>query len=150
MLKVLVYLFSEHFLTKEVRLPYRIFNNCFLKEKSEDLATSVSLTAIFVRDDTGRSGEDNMTELTRWEKVSLPFFHIVDGDVVTWGDNSALVDSSVQVHDDFTAAMVVNFFEFSNVSGLLHTTKKSDDDFNGRADKNLTFTAFLGVRDALK
>jgi len=75
----------------------------------------MSFSAFFVVDDTSRGGEHNMSELPGWQQVVLPFFHVGDGDVVSWGDNTAFVDSSVQVDDDLAGSVVINLFEFSDL-----------------------------------
>ena len=48
----------------------------FLEEESENLATSVLLLGLLVIDDTIGSGQDNVTELTGWEKVGSPFVNL--------------------------------------------------------------------------
>merc|ERR1711934_1080945 len=99
-----------------------------LKEESENFASDVSFSAFFVVDDTGRGGENDVSALSGWEQVVLPFFHVSDGDVVSWGDDTAFVDSSVQVDDDFAGSVVIDFFEFSDVTVLLHDSEELDDD----------------------
>jgi len=66
-----------------------------LEEESEHFSSGVSLSALLVVDDTGRGGEDDVSELSRWEEIGLPFLHVVDGDVVSGWDDTALVDSAV-------------------------------------------------------
>jgi len=67
----------------------------YLEEESQNFASDVSSSALFVIDNAGTGGEDDVTELSRWQQVRLPFFHIGDGDVVSWGDDAAFVDSAV-------------------------------------------------------
>ena len=87
-----------------------------LKEKSENFASDVSFPGFFVVNNTGGSSKNNMSELSGWQQVVLPFFHVGDGDVVSWRDNTALVDSAVQVDDDFAGSVVIDFFEFSDLT----------------------------------
>ena len=47
-----------------------------LEEESEDLTTGVLLLGLLVIHDTVRSGQDNETELTGWEKVGGPFINL--------------------------------------------------------------------------
>ena len=47
-----------------------------LEEESEDLTTGVLLLGLLVVHDTVRSGQDNETELTGWEKVGGPFINL--------------------------------------------------------------------------
>ena len=47
-----------------------------LEEESEDLTTGVLLLGLLVIHDTVRSGQNNETELTGWEKVGGPFINL--------------------------------------------------------------------------
>merc|ERR1719446_1857606 len=105
-----------------------------LKEKSENFASDVSFSGIFVVDNTGGSCKNNMSELSGWEQVILPFFHVGDGDVVSWGDNTAFVDSAVQVDDDLASSVVIDLLEFSDVAVLLHDSEELDDDLGAWSD----------------
>jgi len=46
--------------------------------------------------DTGGGGEDDVTELTRWEKLDDPLLEITEADVVSWGDDTSLVESTLK------------------------------------------------------
>lgn len=110
----------------------------------------MSFSAFFVVDDTSRGGENDVSELSGWEQVVLPFFHVGDGDVVSWGDNTAFVDSSVQVDDDLASSVVIDFFEFSDVTVLLHDSEELNDDLGAWSDQDLSLVSLFGVGDALK
>jgi hypothetical protein len=43
--------------------------------------------------DAGRSGEHDVAELTGWQKLDDPLLHVDELDVVTWADNTSLVDA---------------------------------------------------------
>ena len=43
--------------------------------------------------DTSRSGEYNVTELTRWEELHNPLFKVTELDVVAGTDDTGLVDA---------------------------------------------------------
>jgi hypothetical protein len=66
--------------------------------------------------DTSRGGEDNETELTGGEEVSHPLFNVVLLDVEAWGDDTALVDTADQLDDDLAGTVVIDDFEFTNVT----------------------------------
>lgn len=55
-----------------------------LEEESEDLTTGVLLLGLLVVHDTVRSGQNNETELTGWEKVGGPFINL-EWDIYTRG-----------------------------------------------------------------
>lgn len=47
--------------------------------------------------DTGRGGENNVTELTRWEKLDDPLLEICEADVVSGGDDTSLVEAEEEI-----------------------------------------------------
>ena len=91
-----------------------------------------------------------MTELTCWEDVNTPLFNIFCCDIETWGDNTSLVDATVEVDNDLTCTTIINDFEFFNVTVLLHQLKELDDDLGGWADDNLTLTTLFSIGDGLE
>lgn len=64
-----------------------------LVEETEDLASNVLPASFLVVHDTGGGREDNVSELTGWEKVDGPFFQLAELDIVTGGDDTSLVDT---------------------------------------------------------
>ena len=44
----------------------------------------------------GRCGENNISELTRWQKLHNPFLEVIDFDVVARADDAGFVDSRSQ------------------------------------------------------
>lgn len=50
-------------------------------------------TGLLVVHDTGGGGEDDVTELTRWEELDDPLLEIAETDVVSWGDDTGLVEA---------------------------------------------------------
>merc|ERR1719500_2646820 len=122
-----------YFIDSKFIVIFSCFFCCFLKEKSENFASDVSFPGIFVIDDTGGSGKDDVSELSGWEQVILPFLHVGDGDVVSWGDNTAFVDSSVQVDDDLGAwsdhdLSVVSLFSVGDAFQAIGEGGHSDHD----------------------
>lgn len=68
-----------------------------------------------IHDAVGGS-EDNVTELTGGEEVLNPGLNVVDGDIEAGRDDTALVDTTIEVDDDLASALVVDNFEFVNVA----------------------------------
>jgi len=66
--------------------------------------------------DTGGGGEDDVTELTRWEKLDDPLLEITEADVVSWGDDTSLVESAVQLNDNLAGSVVIDLLELANVT----------------------------------
>ena len=50
-------------------------------------------SGLLVVHDTGRGGENDVTELTGWQKFDNPFLEVTETDVVAWGDDTGLVES---------------------------------------------------------
>jgi hypothetical protein len=100
--------------------------------------------------DTGRGGEDDVSESSRRKEQSDPVLDIPDGDVVTGRDDTGLVKSSVQLDDDFSRTVVVDDLELADVAVALHHAEELDNDLGGRADEDLTLATALGVDDVVK
>lgn len=61
-------------------------------------------------------GEDNVTELTRGQKIIDPLLNVLELNVETGADHAALVDATNELHDDLAAAVVIDDFELTNVT----------------------------------
>lgn len=105
------------------------------------------LLGLLVVHDTVRSGQDNETELTGWEKVGGPFINLVDADVESWRDDTTLVQTTVQFNDDLASSVVIDDFEFTNVSVFHHNLKKLDDDLGGWSDQDLSLATLFSIAD---
>lgn len=64
-----------------------------LVEEPDDLACDVLSPGLLVIHDTGRGGEDDEAELTRWKKPDDPLLHITELDVVAGVDDAGLVEA---------------------------------------------------------
>ena len=71
---------------------------------------------LLVVHDAGRGGEDDVTELTRGQQIDDPLLHVLELDVVAWGDDAALVQAAVELDDDLAVAVVVDFLELADVA----------------------------------
>jgi len=121
-----------------------------LVEETKDLSSNVLASGLLVVHDTGGGGEDNVSELTRWQKLNDPLLEIGDLYVVSWADDTGLVETAVQLNNDLSAAVVIDLFEFSDVAILLHDLEELDDDLGAWVDENLTLSRLLGVVDGVK
>ena len=72
--------------------------------------------SLLVVHDTGRGGEDDVSELTRWKELDDPLLHITETDVVPGGDTSSLVDTSVELDDDLAGAVIIDLLELANIA----------------------------------
>ena len=92
---------------------------CFpgrLVEETEELASNVLATSLLVVHDTGGGGQDEVTELTRGEKLGGPGLEVTELNGVAGVDNTTLVQTAVELDDDLAGAVVVNLLEFTDVA----------------------------------
>jgi hypothetical protein len=69
---------------------------CHLVEESNDLSGNVLASCLLVIHDTSRGCENDITELTRWQKLDNPFLKVGETDVVSWRDDTSLVEAIEQ------------------------------------------------------
>ena len=121
-----------------------------LVDETQDLTRDVLSSGFFVVHNTSGSGQDNVTELSGWQQVSSPLFNVTDLNVESWGDNTTLVQSTVQLNDNLTGSVVIDVFEFTNVTVSLHDLQELDDNLGGRSDQNLTLTGLFSVVNSVQ
>lgn len=68
-----------------------------LVEETDDLSGDVLASGLLVVHDTGRGGEDHVTELTGRKELDNPLLEITETDVVTRGDDTGLVETERRV-----------------------------------------------------
>lgn len=73
-------------------------------------------TSLLVVHDTSGGGQDDVTELTRGQQLGRPGLEVTELDGVAGVDDTALVETAVQLDDDLAGAVVVNFLELANVA----------------------------------
>lgn len=71
---------------------------------------------LLVVDDTGGSGQDNVSEGSGWQERRDKRLDLADGHVVSWGDAAGLVDSAQELDNDLAGSVVVNDLELANVA----------------------------------
>ena len=107
-------------------------------EETEDLATDVLLTGLFVVHDADVRGQDDESELTGWQNVVAELLEVLELEVEAGGDNTALVEAAVEVDDDLAGAGIIDDLEVTNVSVLLHAAEESDEDLGDWSQDNLS------------
>jgi hypothetical protein len=78
--------------------------------------THVLSSSLLVVHDTGRGGQDDLTERTGGQQEGDPVLDGVQGDVESGRDNTGLVQSTVELDDDLAASVVIDDFEFTDVA----------------------------------
>jgi hypothetical protein len=66
--------------------------------------------------DTSGSGQDDLTERSSGQQQGDPVLNSVQGNVESRGDDTGLVQSAVELNDNLAASVVVDDFEFANVT----------------------------------
>jgi hypothetical protein len=97
-----------------------------LVEETDDLSSNVFPPRLLVVHDTGRCGQDDIAELTRWQQLDNPLLEIAELDVVSWGDDTGLVQAAVELNDYLAIAVVVNFLVLADVAcgdALVHAKR---------------------------
>jgi hypothetical protein len=87
-----------------------------LIEEANDLASNVLSSSLFVIHNAGRCGQDDVTELTRWQQLDNPLLEVSELNIVAGGDDTGLVETAVELDDDLAAAVIVDFFKFADVT----------------------------------
>ncbi len=65
---------------------------------------------------SNKTYKDDDTEATSGEEQVDPRLDLVDLDVVSRGDNTSLVQATVQLNDDLARAVVIDDLELANVT----------------------------------
>ena len=107
----------------------------------------MSLLSFFVVHDTVGGGNNQETELSGGKDVVGPLFVIVELKVESGGDDTAFIDSAQKFDDDLATSVIINDFEFTNVTVLLHDSQESEDDLGRGSDQDLLLTLSFGIDD---
>ena len=66
--------------------------------------------------DASAGGQDDVAELTRWQQLDNPLLKISELDVVAGRNDASLVETTIELNDDFTTSVIVDFLEFTDVA----------------------------------
>ena len=106
-------------------------------EESEDLSTDLVLSGLVVIHDTLVGGEDDVSELSGWEDLINELLEILKFEVESWGDDTALVESSVKINNDLSVSGIIDDLEFTNVTVRLHASEELDNNLGDWSEENL-------------
>ena len=90
-------------------------------------------------------GQDDVTELSGWKDLVNKLLEVLELKVEPWGDDTTLVESSVQINDNLAISRIINDLKSVDVSVLLHHSKELDDNLRDWSDQNLYISK--GVRN---
>lgn len=69
-----------------------------------------------MRHNTISGRQNNVSELTRWQKIHNPLLNFTVFNIESRADNTTLVQSSCQFNDNLVRPVIIDDFEFPNVS----------------------------------
>jgi hypothetical protein len=87
-----------------------------LVEETDDLSGNVLAAGLLVVHDASRGGQDDVTELTGGQELDNPLLEVTETNVVAGGDDTGLVEATVQLDDDLAGAVVIDLLELSDVA----------------------------------
>lgn len=87
-----------------------------LVDERQDLSTDVLSPGLLVVHDTGRGGEDDLSERSSGEEQVDPVLDLRQLNVESRRDDSSLVDSTVELNDNLARSVIVNLLELLNVT----------------------------------
>ena len=76
----------------------------------------MSLSGFKVVHDSVISRQDYESELSGWQDLGQSLFEVSNLQVKSCGDNSTFIDSSVELNDNLAISLIINDFEFINVT----------------------------------
>lgn len=65
--------------------------------------------------DTSRGGQDDIAELTGGEQADNPLLEVGQADVESGGDNTGLVETTVELDNDLAGTVVIDLLELANL-----------------------------------
>ena len=95
-------------------------------------------------------GENDIAELPGWEKLGLPVFEFLELDIEPWADGNTLVEPSEKIDNDLAASVVIDNFEFADVTTVHHNLEELNDNLASWANKNLPLAPAFCVGDSLE
>lgn len=95
--------------------------------------------------DTVGGGQDDVAELPGGQDLIAPVLNLVDWDIESRRNDSALVNPSEQLNNDLSGSVVIDDLELSDVSLLLHDLEELDQHFGARPEQDLSLALSLGI-----
>jgi hypothetical protein len=97
-----------------------------------------------------------LVDRTRWPNclegrmLLVHFSNSGDEDIVSGGDDSALVDSADELNHDLLASVVIDDLELTDVLVLLHDSQEFDQHLGDWSQLNLLLALAFSVDDGLE
>ena len=106
-------------------------------EEAEDLSSNMLGTGLVVVHDTLVGGKDDDTELTGGEDGGGEVLELLEGQIETGGDDTALVETTVEVDDDLAGTSIIDDLELVDVAVSLHDLEELNENLGSGSQDNL-------------
>jgi hypothetical protein len=97
-----------------------------LVEEPENLSGNMLPTSFLMIHNSSTGGEDNIANTSRRQKLVDPFLKIRQSNIEAWGDDAALIESAIELYDNLSRTMIVDFLKFANISLILALARKEN------------------------
>lgn len=112
---------------------------------SENFASRMLSNSLLMIENAIRRRQDEVTKLSRRQDIIRPSLNVRQLQIESRRDDAALVDSTIEIDDNFPRSLVIDQFKVTNVSMLLHDLEEFDDHFADGSNHDLSLAASLGV-----
>lgn len=119
-------------------------------EEADNFSSDVSFSAFLVGEDALGSRQNKMSELSGRKDVACPLFELGEEDIISWGDNSAFVDTTNKFDNDLFASVVINNLKLSDILMLLHDSQEFDENLRDRSQEHLFLTLTFSVHNSFE
>ena len=110
-----------------------IIRDTHLIEETKNFSSSLSSASLLMIHNTESCGHYDVSELTRWKHIHNPLLNVLKRDIEARRDDSTLVNTSNELYNNLTVAVIVEHSEIPNVAILLHCLEELDDHLGARA-----------------
>ena len=97
----------------------------------------MSLSGFIVIHDSLVGGQDDVSKLSGGHDLGKELLEVLDFEIESGGNDTDLVDSSVEVDHDLSVSSVIDNFEIGNVSVLLHNSEELDNSLGDGSQEDL-------------
>ena len=119
-------------------------------EETKNLTTDMSFSTLIVVHDTLVGRKHDIAELSGWKNLVNKFLEILQFEVESWRDDTALVKSTVELNDDLASSGIIDDLEFIDVAVLLHDSEELNNDLRDWSEENLSLTGLFSVDNFLE
>jgi len=106
--------------------------NTTLVEEPEDFPSNMLSSRLFMIHNPSTRRQNNISNTSSWQELIDPFLKIRKTDVEPGGDDTAFIETTIELNDNLARTMVIDLLEFANVAlSLVSTATKKSGMFRG-------------------